>query len=196
MVDVDTPLVLADGTVVHPDGRIEKPRSKYVEVPSNTEAQRIVARARASLSDLPALPRELNVIVVVLTYSLIGISDTEIAIATGLTEKQIGLVRMQEAYSKVQDDLSRNIVESSREAVRGFLNQHALRAAKQVISVMDTSDREEMVLSAAKDVLDRTNNRPVDIHEHRLTVDGGLRVEIIKRTPDTDIPTLELSVQE
>jgi len=59
---------------------------------------------------------------------------------------------------------------------------------------MESTTREEMALAAAKDILDRTNNRPVDVHEHRLMVDGGLRVEIIKRTPDNEMPTLDLEV--
>ena len=193
-IDSQTPLTLADGTVVHPDGRVEKPRAKFVEVPSNTEAQQIVARARSSLADLPALPKQMNLINVILTYSLLGITDEEIAIATGLTTKQIGQVRMQEAYGKVQDLLAEQIADSGKEAVRTFLNQHALSAAKQVVQVMESTTREEMALAAAKDILDRTNNRPVDVHEHRLMVDGGLRVEIIKRTPDNEMPTLDLEV--
>ena len=47
-------------------------KSQMVEVPTAQEAVRIVTAARRKLSELPEVPRTMNAISVVLSYTLFG----------------------------------------------------------------------------------------------------------------------------
>jgi hypothetical protein len=46
-------------------------------------------------------------------------------------------------------------------------------------------------MTAAKDVLDRAGQRPVDIIEHRHKMEGGLTIEYVDKKDD--IPTIDIT---
>jgi hypothetical protein len=94
----DEPLVLADGTKINPvNGRVIKDGSaaKFVSVPSPSEAQKIIARTRMTVADLPLPPKQLSGVALVAFYTLFGLSDQEICIAVDnkLTLEQINNIR-------------------------------------------------------------------------------------------------------
>ena len=52
------------------------------------------------------------------------------------------------------------------------------------------SDSESTRGVAAKDVLDRAGQRPVDVVEHRHKMEGGLTIEYVEKKDD--IPTIDV----
>ena len=85
----DTPLVLADGTVIDPStGQPLQVPSAFVEIPDAIRAQEIVGRTKRRVVDLPEPPKTMNAIGVVLMYTMYGLARQEIAIATSLTIEQ------------------------------------------------------------------------------------------------------------
>lgn len=187
------PLKLADGTLILPNGRVQKELrdSDMVAIPSNTEARRLVAKTRRRLSDLPAIPRQMNVISVVVTYTMLGISDEEIAIATELSAEQIKTIKTSEVYASVSLDIAKNIVAQDTDAVRTRLEAAAHSAADKVVTLMDSPD-DKVALGAIKDVLDRAGHRPVDVVEHRHSMDGGLVIRVIKQDNTVKMPELTI----
>ena len=186
-------LVLADGTIISSDGRARKSsKPRLIPVPSNTQAQRMVTKANRRLADLPALPAQLNVVSVILTYSLWGLRDEEIAIATGLTVDQIHNIREHEAYSRMESDLVQSVIERDSDTVRDMLQRHATRAAERVIELSDSED-DAVALRASQDVLDRAGHRPADVVEHRHTMEGGLRIEYVKRDDTKSLPVIDIN---
>lgn len=190
----EVPLKLHDGTLVYKDGRVVRPETnvvpmlRVVEVPTHAEAQQLVIRARARLSDLPDVPRTMNPIGVVLSYTLFGLADEEIAVATNLTVKQVATIKMGDAYLSMHDKVVGNIIASEADDVRSLFVKHSRTAAENMISLMSAgkaSDRR----AATADVLDRAGFRPADVHEHRHSVEGGLTIEIVRKdtTPVIDI---------
>lgn len=193
LASANEPLMLADGTIVEPNGRVRKPApTRFNPVPSNTEAQRTLAKANRRLADLPALPAQLNVISVVMCYSLWGLSDQEIAIATNLSADQVQRVRAHEAYSRMQQEVVTSVIEQDSASVRDLLAKHAHDAAHKVIGLMNSED-DVVSLRASTDILDRAGHRPADVVEHRHTLEGGLRIEYITRDDTVKLPTIDLS---
>lgn len=191
------PLKLADGRLVYPNGEIVDPseaRNEYVEVPTNREATQLVVSARRKLADLPDVPRTMNTISVVLSYTLFGLDDVEIALATGLSELQIGTIKMNDAYTQMRDTVVGSIIASESDDVRQLFATKSRMAADTLFSVLSRSKSETNKISVARDILDRAGHRPADVVEHRHKLDGGLTIEIIQR--DTKVvPTIDLEVE-
>jgi hypothetical protein len=167
-----------------PDGTMqgEPPAEKpeYVEVPTHEEAQRIVTAARRKLSELPEVPRTMNAVSVVLSYSLFGLDDEEIAIATGMTIAQIGRIKVGDAYTQMHDAIVRTVLDSETSVVRELFTKNARNAAQVMVRAMEEGARADR-MAAARDILDRSGHRPSDVVEHRHRMDGGLVIEIVKR---------------
>jgi len=161
-----------------------------VEVPTHAEAQRIVTATRRKLSELPEVPRTMNAVGIVLSYTLYGLDDEEISIATGLSVEQIGRIKVDDPYTQMHTAIVRTILDSETEVVRDLFTKQARNAAKVVVSAMEEGTRADR-MAAAKDILDRSGHRPSDVVEHRHRMDGGLVIEIVKREGAT-LPTIEM----
>jgi hypothetical protein len=214
----DEPLKLADGRLVYPGGRVVDPRiaeqreqiraqahadsllpppmmGGLLEIPSQRDAQRIVTQTRRKLVDLPEVPRTMNGISAVISYTLFGLDDSEIAIAVGLTEKQVGLIKMTDAYASMYDTLVQSIMDAEANDVRDMFRQHSRTAANVLVDSLHNGGRGDRIV-AAKDFLDRAGHRPADVVEHRMRVEGGLVIEIIKRDEAQQPPMIDVSLDE
>lgn len=190
LAEKDAALTLADGRVVYPDGSVSKPVRKTIEVPSNSAAQRAVFNANKRLADLPSLPAQLNTMSVVLVYSMWGLVDQDIALATGLTIGQITSIRAQDVYVKLRDDMLAAIKASDTDTIRAKINEKAESAINRIAELIDSED-EKVALGASKDILDRDGHRPADVVEHRHMMMDSLKIEVIRKDTN-EIPTLDL----
>lgn len=189
------PLRLADGRMVYPDGRVGiNGEPQLVEVPTHAEAQRIVTAARRKLSDLPEVPRTMNAVSVVLSYTLFGLDDEEIAIATGMTVDQVGRIKVSDPYTQMHEAIVRTVLDSETNVVRELFTKNAKNAAQVVVRAMEEGTRADR-MAAAKDILDRSGHRPSDVVEHRHRMDGGLVIEIVKRD-GAQLPLIDMEVEK
>ena len=186
------PLKLADGRLVYPNGDIVDPNApKLIEVPSHQEARNLIVAARKKIADLPDVPKQMNAISAVLSYTLFGLDNTEIALATGLTENQVGTIKMQEAYASMHSAVVEGILAAETNSVRELFQQHSRAAANSMLSVLQTSKSEMTRVIVAKDFLDRAGHRPVDVVEHRHQMEGGLRIEFVTKK---DAPVIDIEL--
>ena len=189
------PLVLADGTKIDPaSGKVikDKPAKQFIEVPSQREAQRLVTNARRVASDLPAPPQQMNAISLVVMYTLYGLDDKNIALVTSLSEKQIGNIKMTDAYDTMYKQVTKTILDSDTDDVRNLIQAGARTAAKKVMDSLD-SENEILAFKAAQDILDRSGHRPADVVEHKHSMTGGLTIEYIKREENNSIPMIDVT---
>lgn len=192
LADEGEPLRLKDGTLVYPSGKRVSPSEQelakpvHVEVPAPSKAQVLIARTRKRIADLPAMPKSMNTVSVILGYTLFGLDDQDIAIATGLSVDQIGRIRMSEAYGILQDEATKAILANDADSVRNVLAAKAQRAAQRMAAFVD-SENDSIAFAAANNVLDRTGHRPVDVHEHKIAIESELRIVHVKRE---DIPSI------
>jgi hypothetical protein len=186
------PLVLADGTKISPiNGKIVSDEP-YVKVPNTEELKREITTARMRLSDLPAPPKQMNTISVILSYSLQGISDYDISMILSISEDAVLNIKKTDVYREVQANIIKSITESDLSDVRSLFVQKSRTAAQVMFDVLDDADVGVLTkMTAAKDVLDRAGQRPVDIIEHRHKMEGGLTIEYVDKKDD--IPTIDIT---
>jgi hypothetical protein len=192
------PLQLADGTQIDcSTGKVLRPNAgKFVSVPSPSEAQRIIARTRMTVAELPLPPKQLSAVAMVAFYTLYGMSDRDISIAldSKLTEDQIAHVRKLDAYTEFMATAKQNMLHTETETVRELFEQHAPKAAQKIIELAD-SDAEVLAFKASQDVLDRAGHRPVDIVEHRHKMEDALNIVYIKKDETVPVPTIDVEAE-
>jgi len=132
----------------------------------------------------------MNAVGAVLSYTLFGLDDEEIAIATKLTVEQVGRIKMGDAYTHMHEQIVRTVLDSETDVVRELLAKNAKRAASTMVEALDAGNRADR-MAAAKDILDRSGHRPADVVEHRHRVDGGLVIEYVRRDGDK-VPTIDM----
>ncbi len=191
------PLVLADGTKIDPaTGKIIREQTaKYIPVPSNSEAQRIVARTRRTIGELPVPPAQLSAVALVSFYTLYGLTDTDICIALDnkLTTTQIENIRKEDAYIEFMQTAKANFLHTETNTVRELFESKAIAAARKITDLAE-SDVDVLAFKASQDVLDRAGHRPADIVEHRHKMDDALNIVITtKDSNKPDIPMIDVT---
>jgi hypothetical protein len=193
VADAAAPLVLADGTKIDPtSGKVIKDRKarQFVEVPAGIEAQELVAKTKRSINELPVPTKQMSGLGLVLFYSMWGLADQEIAISLGMTLEQVKNVKKLPEYRQISEDIKKTVLEHEANDVRNFFQQRAMNAAQKVVEIAEEEDG-ILGLKASQDILDRAGFRPADIVEHKHTMEGGLRIEVIERKERKDIPEIE-----
>lgn len=188
------PLLLADGRSIDPaTGKLLKQKrvTTFVEIPSASEAQEIVAKSRRSIAELPVAPQQMNGLSLVVFYTMWGLSNQDIAIQAGCTLDQVKAIKKLPEYIKLHEDIFKSVMETEATDVRGFFQQKSREAAATIVNMMD--EEGALGLTAAKDVLDRAGHRPADVVEHRHRMDNALVIEYIKKDKnDADVlPTID-----
>jgi len=181
--DPNEPLQTEDGTLP-PLSSVSSNRfgRNYEEIPSNIQTQRQVARVQRTIKEIPIDPQQLNAVSLICAYTLIGLSDSDMAVATGLTEKQIGILKMSEGFSYVYDAAIESIISTDADDIRQMVVGHARESVRTIANLRDGSEFDQVRLAASKDLLDRAGHRPADVIEHRHSLDGDLRINIIENT--------------
>lgn len=187
------PLVLADGTKINPlDGKILKD-DILVEVPNTREIQRDIVAARKRIADLPLPPEQMNTLSLVMAYTVFGLSDKDIGGVLSISEDQVHNIKMNDVYNELQRNLVQSIIHSDAAEVRDLFVLNSKTSAQLFIdTVRDPEMGIGTRLSAANNILDRAGHRPADIVEHRHKVEGGLRIEYVKKE-EQDIPTIDVT---
>lgn len=198
------PLKLADGTLVYPDGRIVQSGDtgstavsrevSIVAVPTNREAQRLVVETRKKLADLPDVPKTMNAVSIVLSYSLFGLDADEIALATNLPVERIEKIKSTDAYTSMHDEVVRSIVAAESNDVRDLFIKQSRTAAATMFDALAAGKASDRIM-AAKDILDRSGFRPNDVVEHRHRLDGGLTIEIVRKD-EVVLPTIDMTMED
>ena len=187
------PLVLADGTKINPlDGKILKD-DILVEVPNTREIQRDIVAARKRIADLPLPTEQMNTLSLVMAYSVFGLSDKDIGNVLSLPQEQIHNIKMNNVYNELQQNLVQSIIHSDTTEVRDLFVLNSKTSAQLFVDTVNDSEMGIGTrLSAANNILDRAGHRPADIVEHRHKVEGGLRIEYVKKE-EQDIPTIDVT---
>lgn len=194
LADATAPLVLADGRKIDPaTGQVIRER-KTIEVPRAADAQRQVVSVRRTLAELPIPPKNMPAIAVVMSYTLWGLSEENIALAMELTLDQVRRIKMSEAYNSFHNTVVQTLNETQATEVRSLISKQATNAVGKIVELME-SEREDIALSASKDLLDRAGHRPADVVEHRHSVEGALQIEIIRKTDGGELPTIDVTLE-
>jgi len=193
-------LELPDGTLIDPtSGRVINPTLEeirddaFIQIPSGSEAIALVTTTRRKLSDLPDIPARMNTISIVLTYHMFGLSDDEIAIASGLKVEQVTSIKLLDAFDKMLAAVSKGILREDKGEVQSIIENAGVTAINTVKGIMADGDDDKVRLTAAKDILDRGGHRAADILEIRGKMANTLRIEHVIRSDDMEAPIIDVT---
>lgn len=189
----DAFITLADGTKIAQTGKVikEKKYTQFVEVPKGSEAQAIVAKSRRTVAELPFQPGQMNVVSLVLFYTMWGLGVADVAIQLGVTADQVKNIQQLEAYISLSEDIKKSVLEHEANDVRSLMQKHATGAAQKIIDLVEEDGA--LGFAAAKDILDRAGHRPADVVEHRHKMEDTLRIEIVEKKAEPEIPLINIT---
>lgn len=200
LAPTSAPLVLKDGTKIDPatgkrivEGVTKQQVEQMIEVPPAIEAQRLVINARRKIADLPAVPNTMNAVSVVLAYSMFGLSDDEIAVATKLTVDQVTRMKASPIYEQYSAVIVENLMHSDTENVRNLFAAHTRAAVSTLVAGL-TSPKATDRLKAADSLLDRAGHRPADIVQHNHIMGNELRIVVVEKNERDQGEIIDLPV--
>lgn len=177
--------------IITPDGRVlqerSPPHATRVEIPTRSQAQRIVTNTRRKLADLPALPKQLNALSAVLVYSMSGLSDEEISAATSLPISQIAGIRNTPAYCVLENNVIAAVRDSFTNEAADVLVRARIKAAEKLESHLD-SDFDAISLRAAEAVLSKHADAVTNTKSSSM---DALLIEVVDKR-NSALPSLNL----
>lgn len=169
--------------------------TRYVAVPSDGEAVRQITHTRRQLAELPDIPKNMSPIGVVVAYELFGLSDQDIAIATGLTVMQVRHIMDLEAYDAFKRSIVESIEEQEGDTVKAIFVEKAKTAALGIVETMGSPDR-KIAFDAKKEVLDRSGNTVKQISEHVHKEEATLNIVYVNASSPDQMPTVDVDFKE
>jgi hypothetical protein len=160
---------------------------KRIEIDAPGKQQQAGLRIKRSLADLPMPAKEMNVVSVVCAYTLMGLSERDIATALNISVDRVERVKMLDAYSTVYDFVTKAIIDEEADDVRHLFAANAKKAAKNMVELADSSENDGVRLKANQDILDRAGHRPVDVVQIHGQLDSTLKVVYVEEEPVGDI---------
>ena len=176
------PLVLSDGSTIEEE--VEKPDPVPHE---QINARTFRSSKRRSVQELPAPVKTVNVISVVLMYTLMGLSDREIAEALDVKIAQIKEIRDHSAYVECFDCVLNELLSANSDLLQSRISAHASMALDGVISIARDGKQENNRLRASQDILDRAGARPQDNVNKRAQTMNELRIVIVDGDKKLDV---------
>lgn len=203
------PLKLPDGTVVLPD--VDASGSRLLsadEVADNEQAEEVERELdnllvdpinndysslyKRTLADVTHEPSRMNVVMLVVAYTMWGLDSYAISRLLNVTPEQIETLQMSDLYSNTQKQLVEAVRYAEAATVHGYLTSKSHDAAR-VIATELKSRSADARLAAAKDILDRSGFRPADRVEHTHRFEDELRIRYIQ--DDAGVPVVDITLE-
>jgi hypothetical protein len=141
---------------------------------------------RLNAADLPAAPRSITSIGVVWLYFMLGLSDHDIADATGMRMDQVEHIKGLQLFDRIGKMLIDNAAKLHDDDIRTRLIVMSSSALDNIEDIAGDAEVDAAVkLRAAQDVLDRAGFGAKQIHEHNVKMSGGLVIKYIDDTEST-----------
>lgn len=182
--DVDEPIEVG-ATLVPPRQAVAA-----VEVPTHSDAVKLVMGARRKVADMPMPPKSMNAVALVCFYTMWGLEPQDIAAVSGLSVKQINNMRMSQEYAKLQETVVATCLNADDGDVRNYIKRHAATAANKMVGLIHHGDP-KVAARASADILDRSGHRPADTLNVRMQMEGGLRIEVVDKSGEDKRPVID-----
>ena len=138
---------------------------------------------RIGVADLPAEPKAVTTIGIVWLYYTLGLSDPDIADATGLTIDQVVNMKGLSLFDTIGSRINKNMNTLLQDDIRARIERSASGALDELEDILADNDVEANIkVRVAQDLLDRAGHAPKQITEHRHTLNGGLVIKHIRET--------------
>ena len=150
---------------------------------------------RRGLVDLPADSKAVTTAGVVWLYFNLGISDAEIADATGLKLSQVDMIKGLQLFNQLDVLLKDNLAALTAENVQKRIDNFAGKALDGLEDLLtDAETRPATKSRIFMNMLDRGGYSPKQVTEHRHSMDGGLTIRHIREIQQPkNMPTIDVT---
>lgn len=195
MIDTRTGQAINPALSVDATEKKERPSRRTSEAGRDKNNRDI----RTNIVDLPADPKAVTTSAVVWMYYMLGLSDHDIADATGLTLPQIEHVKGLKLFDQLTDRVTRNMAVLVEQDMQGRISRMSGKALDSIEDIIDDGEVDAAIkLRASQDMLDRAGFSPKQIIEHKHKVEGGLIIKYIEDEQDntSSVPAVDIDYEE
>ncbi len=173
----------ADGTVAK-EKKIEQTAVTVTrEIQNGRAAAKTLERMHRKIGDLPeGDSKQLNAIAAILTYTQVGLSDADIAVALGTHTDIVSGIKELDAYRQLSDMFDSNVFDDAKRTASHILAGASAKAANQLVASVDSGD-EQIAVVAAKEVL-KMNGISAETQQSERK--SGLNIKIVRRGEKRD----------
>lgn len=183
---------------VMPDGKVIPPESLFSDPAKNTSAMKSSAdyrpQRKRSIPDLPAAPNVMKGVALVFTLTIMGVPDREIAEMLAITPSEVRHVRTHPAYGETFEIVASEFVNAKSKRLVSRIAAYAEGALDNVYNIAMNGQKENNVLKASIDILDRAGVRPKDLAEGKGQ-QNELRITIVKGDSDAGIAVNGITIE-
>lgn len=175
------PYVDIKGQVYHPLGSEEKIKSDQFKV----DAKKFKTNRKRSLKELPALPAVMKGVSCVLTFTLLGLGDRDIAEGLGISVEEVKAIRKMPSYSESFDLVSAAFIDANSDFIHARLAGFSNECLTQLATIAVAGKKEENRMRASADILDRAGYTAKA--GQNKSSDGGNELRIVISDGDRNV---------
>lgn len=187
LAQVNDPLVLPDGTCIEPDRKNDRLEALQQARAIASDPATFKPNARRSIVELPEQGKNMNAIALVFTYTLLGLSNAEIADALNTTTRTIEAVKQTNAYEEVFLTIKDEFVNANSSLLESRIAAYSHLALDEVVTLAAKSDKESIRLSASTDILDRAGVNQKRFDERNQQQEASKLNIVITNAKDTEV---------
>lgn len=184
------PYVMPDGKVIPPESLFSDPAKNASAMKSSSDYR---PQRKRSIPDLPAAPNAMKGIALVFTFTIMGVPDREIAEMLNISPSEVRQVRTHPGYGETFEVIASEFVSAKSKRLVSRIASYAEGALDNVYNIAMNGQKENNVLKASIDILDRAGVRPKDLAEGKGQ-QNELRITIVKSDNDAEVAVNGISI--
>lgn len=186
------PYVQKDGQIVAAPDTQEKLASGELTVGAPI-ARSYSPKKRRSFKDLPTDPKTQTAIIVIMVYSLLGLTENEIAHIIGIDLEKVEALRRHSAYQETFELLFFELISANSNSLQSKIASMAPTALESLLEVMQKGKQEVARVRAADSVLDRAGLRADELFGQQSS--GMESLNIVFQDGDENKVSVDINVK-
>lgn len=139
-----------------------------------------------SLRDLPAPANMMKAVAVIMTWTIMGLSDSEISEELGISPTELRQIRGHRAYAEAFEVVFSEFVRANSQFLQARIAAYGGDAVNTLAAKL-SSKNELVQVMASKDLLDRSGLRPVDLAGKNTADQNEFKISIIPAEHGIDV---------
>jgi hypothetical protein len=184
------PLVLSDGRIIQPES-VAKLGQVDPEI-IDCEPKDFRPIATRNLEDFPADPKMVVACGAVLSLTMLGIGDREIMDTLRFSDEQLNKARDHEVYADMFNAFYKELINANSTSLQARIAAYAHGALSNVAYIAATAKRDDVRLTANRDILDRAGTKVSDQVERDKTKTTSLRISILKGDTTVEVNNIDI----
>lgn len=179
-----TPLITSNGqAIISADSPLEKTGFSI----GPPQINRMQLKAQRSIRDLPTEPKTQTAICVVLMYTLLGLTENEISIMTGVEMTDVREIKALPAYQETFEMIHGELINTNSSSIQAKIAALVPAALENLVEVMEDKDEHGMArVKAADSIMDRAGLSADTLYGKHQKDDGFDSLKIVVENGNSD----------